>query len=236
MRAVLVKNDVWDFVNGTMPKPEIIEGNAASATAVAAWDTADRKAHSELILSISPSELKQIKDCTTSREIWIKLHEIYQSQGPTRKATLLKRLTLHKMAENEDVREHIRNFFDTVDKLQEMNVDINKDLLSIMLLYSLPQSYENFRCAIESRDNLTMPENLKIKILEESDARQVSSKEKLQEALLARKHCRSGKESPKQGGTKQLNNGRSKIICYKCQKPGHKAPECRTKTDRAEYR
>jgi len=68
------------------------------------WEIADKKAKSDIILSIKPSELKQVKACNTSREVWLKLQSIYQSSGPARKATLLKRLTLHRMDENGDVR------------------------------------------------------------------------------------------------------------------------------------
>ena len=46
-----------------------------------------------------------------------------------------------------------------------------------MLLYSLPNAYENFRCAIELRDYLLKPEALEIKILEENDARLNKSRE-----------------------------------------------------------
>lgn len=53
----------------------------------------------------------------------------------------------------------------------KMEIAINPDLLTVMLLYSLPASFENFRCAIESRDNLPTPETLRTKIIEESDAR-----------------------------------------------------------------
>ncbi|KAK9730301.1 7 transmembrane sweet-taste receptor of 3 GCPR [Popillia japonica] len=74
------------------------------------------------------------------------------------------------MKDNDDVRNHLNKFSDTVDKLSEMNV-INEDLLSIMMLHSLPPFFETFRIAIESRDQLPSPENLKIKILEESEAR-----------------------------------------------------------------
>jgi len=36
------------------------------------------------------------------------------------------------------MKEHINKFFDAVDKLEGMDVQINGDLLTIMLLYSLP--------------------------------------------------------------------------------------------------
>ena len=75
------------------------------------------------------------------------------------------------MKESDDIHGHTRKFFDAVDKLDEMEVDINPDLLAIMLLYSLSLSFEIFRCAIESRDELPSPEVLRIKSIEESDAR-----------------------------------------------------------------
>jgi hypothetical protein len=78
---------------------------------------------------------------------------------------LLKQLTLQKMQEGDDVRDHMLRFFDAVNKLSSMSVEINRDLLAIMWLYSLPSSYENFRCDIESRDNLPDPESLKGKSL-----------------------------------------------------------------------
>lgn len=40
-----------------------------------------------------------------------------------------------------------------------------------MLLHSLPENFDNFRCAIESRDNLPDPEALKIKILDEDTSK-----------------------------------------------------------------
>lgn len=117
IEALLIKNDAWNYVNGSKAKPALVADDAASEAAVKAWVDADSKAKSDLILSINPSELKQIKGCTTSREVWLKLEGIYQSKGPARKANLLKQLTLQKMQEGENVREHIASFFDAVDKL-----------------------------------------------------------------------------------------------------------------------
>ena len=47
----------------------------------------DEKAKAN-ILSISPSELKQIKNYEISSDIWKKLKEIYQSKGPAGKTSL----------------------------------------------------------------------------------------------------------------------------------------------------
>ena len=123
IEALLIKNDAWGYVNGEILKPEGI----ANENAMIAWNSADSKAKSDLILSIHPSELKQVKGCATSREVWLKLESIYQSKGPARKATLLKQLMLQKMEDSDDAREHVRKFFDAVDKLTGMEVAINND-------------------------------------------------------------------------------------------------------------
>ncbi|XP_050450961.1 uncharacterized protein LOC126851248 [Cataglyphis hispanica] len=168
MQALLIKNEAWAYVSGHKPKSEITLQNEEE---VNKWILEDEKARADIIFSIKPSQLKQIKECRTSRELWLKLQSIYQSSGPARKATLIKQLTYHHMQKGKDVQEHIQRFFDAVDRLNEMEVEINSDLLSVMLLHSLPPSFGNFRCAIESRDTLPSPETLRIKIIEESRAK-----------------------------------------------------------------
>lgn len=151
-RALLIKTDGWQYASGATAKPD----DDSTAAAIRAWNTGDQKALADLILAISAPELKQVKNCKSSRELWLKLEEIYQSKGPARKATMLKKLTRTKMKEGDDVREHIAAFFDVKDKLDEMGVNINDDLLSIMLLDSLPEAFEKFRCAMESREQLSV--------------------------------------------------------------------------------
>lgn len=204
MQAVLTKSDLWEYVSGTNVRPEA-GANNINAAAVLAWDKSDQKARSEIILSMAPSELK--KNVETSRAVWLRLTEIYQSQDPARKATLLKRLTLHKMAENSDVRDHLNDFFDTVYKLGDMNVQMNPDQLAIMLLYSLPCNFENFRCAIESRDDLPTPEALRAKIIEEIDARRNGARTESSDAMFVyRNKKRSEKWNKNNKGVLNLAN------------------------------
>lgn len=105
MEALLVKNDLWQYVSGTSVKPEVIAGNAVSENTARMWEQNDAKARSDIILSISSTELKQIKGCNTAQEVWLKLKDTYQSKGPARKAAL-RQLTTLKMPGNGDVRAH----------------------------------------------------------------------------------------------------------------------------------
>jgi len=116
--------------SGEIKQSVIIEGDAQSEIALKAWLNKDKMAKSDLILSISPNGLQQIRGCVTSREIWLKLGSIYASKGPAQKAILLKQLTLQRLQEGQDVRKHLLKFFNAVDKLNVMGIQINEDLLS----------------------------------------------------------------------------------------------------------
>ena len=92
---------MWGYVDGTITAPNVTRASATERATVQAalevWTKQDKKARSDLILSISPPELKHVRDCNTSKEIWDRLESIYASKGPARKATLLKRLSQQKM-------------------------------------------------------------------------------------------------------------------------------------------
>lgn len=226
MEALLVKNDMWQYVNGTCVKPEVMAGNAASTEAARKWEQNDAKARSDIVLSISSTELKQIKGCGTSREVWLRLKDTYQSKGPARKAALLRQLTTLKMHGNCDARAHLNQFFDVVDKINEIGVEIDSDLLSTMLLISLPSEFENFRCAIEARDSLPPLDVLRVKITEEADARKSIAGGDASNAMYAKKSFQRPRRKPKDA-TGDSNTGGFRYKCHKCHAVGHKAIDCK---------
>lgn len=168
MKCILVKNDAWDYVNGTQVRPN------SGADQITAWQAKDAKAETDIVLSISDEELGLVDDCTSAREIWLKLELVFQSKGPARKATLLKKIILSRLKEEEKIRTHVTRFFEAVTTLKEIGVDMNEDVSTILLLYSLPDAYANFRCVIETRDDLSEPDVLRVKILEEYQTRKVT--------------------------------------------------------------
>jgi hypothetical protein len=223
MEAVLVKNEMWGYVNGSIEKPNNEENTI--------WEENDKKARADLILAINPNELRQIKNCVTSNGIWKKLKELYESKGPARKATLLKQLIMSKMNEGETMKNHLNNFFNIIDKLEEMELKIVDDLVTILLLYSIPDSYENFRIAIESRDELPKPETLKIKLTEEYEARKSRENQNSPGALLIKK-CYKKEDGPKSSKENLRKNNFKEAFrfkCHYCKKIGHKAENCWSK-------
>ena len=66
---------------------------------------------------------------------------------------------------------NVCNFSSTVEKLAETRVELQDELFAIMLLASLPTSYENFVIALEMRDELPKLSALKLKLTEEGEIR-----------------------------------------------------------------
>lgn len=130
------------------------------------------------------------------------------------------------MRDGDEVRDHLRKFFDAVDKLMDMEVNIHPDLLTIILLYSLPPCFENFRCAIESRDELPTPEALRIKIVEEYDARKNDSHTVVTDAMAAAKYYKKSHFQKTENHNRFIPRTEVKIRCFKCHKLGHKANKC----------
>ncbi|XP_026671441.1 luciferin 4-monooxygenase-like [Ceratina calcarata] len=110
-----------------------------------------------------------------------------------------------KMAEEMDVRTHLTQFYDAIDKLQAMNVEINGDLLTVMILNSLPASFETFRIAMLSRDDLPDPDSLRIKIIEIDDTRKQKEKDDDNGAMFAR-HGPPGGQSRKPHASADTQN------------------------------
>ncbi|UYV62601.1 hypothetical protein LAZ67_2001282 [Cordylochernes scorpioides] len=216
MKMILIHSELWDYANSIRIKPE-------TEVESAEWEKKDQKALATIVLSLSPSEIIHVKRCKTSAEAWKLLNEVHQPKGPATKVFLTKQLILLKMKPNERMQDYLNKFSSLADKLSEMDAQVPEDFLSILLLCSLPESYEGFRTAIETRDKLPSFETLKVKMLEE-EIRQTElngttySEEKVFLGNSERKPF-SSTSKPKAKGFP--------FNCHFCGKKGHKAADCR---------
>jgi len=155
-------------------------------------------------------------NCESSRQLWEKLESIYQSKGPAHKAHLLKSLILQKMKNGDDMHSPLQRFLSILTN-REMDIQVMDDLVTIQLLYSVPEEYEHFRVAIETQDNIPEPEVLKTKMMEEYEARKRNNIELVHGAMFTRKNYKFPPNA----------NTNFKFKCFNCEKIGHKAKDCK---------
>lgn len=228
MKSVLVHAELWAITSGKQ-----IKGEDVSAEEAAAFDVKDEKALASIMLCIKPSQVNHVKQCQTAALAWSKLRQIHQPGGPARKVTLFRQLLSLRLSEGEKVQNHLNEFCDIIERLAEINVVLPDEMAVIILLASLPKSYENFVVAIESRDSLPMFTSLKVKVLEEGARRNGNEMgyPDSQQALVARarvqnsnkNNTKSPEEQKKVNNSGKKRNGK----CFNCGKHGHYAAQCR---------
>lgn len=226
MRSVLVYNDLWNYTSGGIVKPE-------EAAGASNWVTKDEKALALIILCVSKAELGHIRKVKTSKQAWDELAKIHSSRGPVRKAALYRQLYNLRKNPSESMSQYINNFQDKVNLLEDAEIEIPPELQSIMLLSSLPEDYENFCVAIESRDQIPTVDFIKGKLIEEEARRQgQDTKEDGTSALVTRKaYTNRGSSKYAHKGPARGDPDKKKFEgnCFNCGKYGHLANRCRSK-------
>lgn len=162
IKSLLIINDLWSV--SLADPPEDPDENIV-------WKNKDDKCLAFIILTIDPSLLLYVKDAATSKEAFQKLKDVFEPTGPVRKVYLFKRLLQLKMSTTDSLSNHINEFSQIADSLSSIDIKLDDELLSIILLSSLPSSYESFIVAIESRDELPSLQVLIIKLLDEEQRR-----------------------------------------------------------------
>ncbi|GJW36494.1 hypothetical protein Tco_0059414 [Tanacetum coccineum] len=147
IRALLKQQCIWAPLAGPNPV-DMTDAKYASQ---------DEKAHSTILLSLSDEVLYEVADEETVVGVWKKLEKLYMTKSLTNKLLLKQRLFSLRMKEGSSLKENLDALNSILMDLKNVEVNIEDEDAALVLLVSLPPSFESFVSSfVVGKDTITL--------------------------------------------------------------------------------
>jgi hypothetical protein len=231
MKDLLIQQGVYKALLGEANKPEKMDDDD--------WEEMDAKAASAIRLNLSDEVIHNVIDEEKAKVIWQKLESLYMAKNLTNKLYVKKQLYGLQMEENTDLLEHLNKFNMLNTQLLNFGVKIEEEDKAILLLASLPSSYDHLvTTLLYGKETLAFEEVTGSLLSHETRRKPVNDQA---DGLVARFEPKRGRDKfkGKNGRGKQFRSksrsaqgeeSRSDakdVECYYCHKKGHYRRFCR---------
>lgn len=192
------------------------------------WEELDLEARATIILCLERDVAFLVNEEATAVVVWSKLENNFMMKTLTNRIYLKSKLYTCKMEEGTSIWDYVNKFDRIISDLKDIDVKIDEEDQTLMLLLSLPESYENLvQTLMLVGDTLTMDET-RTSLLAD-DLRKVTTsgmsscgreyREQAQELFATR-----GKTNERgQGGRRKYklkSNAPGERTCFKCGEHG----------------
>ncbi|GFS42004.1 hypothetical protein Acr_00g0077610 [Actinidia rufa] len=201
VKDILVQQGLAKALKGKDAKPETMKDDD--------WEELMMKCVSTIRLCIADNIINNVMDEDSASALWEKLEKLYLAKSLTNKLHLKRQLYRLKMEEGGNLMEHMNVFNGYLDQLRKVDVKIDEEDKALLLLTSLPNSYDT----------------LVTTLLYEKDT---VSLEQVQSSLVS--HC-TQKRSGWSNGSSSSSRGKG-VQCYYCKEFGHVKRDCPLRKDK----
>ena len=181
----------------------------------------EEKAHSTILLCLSDDVITEVADEATAPALWLKLESLYMTKSLTSKLMLKQRLFSLRMGEGTHLKDHLDQLNTILLELRNIDEKVSDEDATLILLVSLPPSYENFvQSFIVNKGSITLEEvrsALHSRELRHKGAG--ASAEDQASGLMAQGGGKRGKK-------KLTGSKLPKDICAWCKEKGHWKRDC----------
>ncbi|KAK2972111.1 hypothetical protein RJ640_013845 [Escallonia rubra] len=200
-------------------KPEAMNANE--------WAILDRKALATVRLSLTPQVAFNISNEKTIAAVMKALEKLYEKPSTSNKVFLIKRLFNMRMSENGSVVDHLNDFNGVTNQLESVGIDFDDKIRALLFLCSLPDM-SNFTISgtltLNDVVSSVMNDEMRRKTIDDG----ISSSTALSVESRGRQNNKQNNRgiSPTRGRSKSRGKRRT-IVCWKCNKEGHKKNDYR---------
>jgi hypothetical protein len=183
------------------------------------WEDMQAQACGVMRLCLSDQVMYHVMDESSPKKIWDKLAEKFMSKTLTQKLYLKQKLYRLKMQEGSDLAEHVNVFNQLIADLGKVDVKIDEEDRAIILLCSLPGSYDHLVTTLTYGKENVKVDDVVAALLSHEQRRKSNSLEESPGSAFVARGDRSGED-------KKGNRKKKGPQCYKCKEWGHKKAEC----------
>ena len=200
------------------------------------WNLLDRQVLGVIRLTLSKNVVHNVAKEKTTTGLMKALSDMYEKPSVNSKVHLMKKLFNLKMGEGALVVEHLNNFNTVINQLVSVDIKFDDEICALILLASLPNSWEPMRAAVTNSIG-----NAKLKFIDIRDtilAKEIHRKDSGEastssSALNVENRGRNFERNSKKSSGRDKSRfrsksrGRKKVECWNCGKIGHISKNCR---------
>jgi len=191
----------------------------------------DVRAKITIILGLLDEVLYKVMNEKTTTGLWCKLKSLYLPKSLTNKLFLKKQLYSFRIKEGISVLQHLNAFnlqylnaFNrNLSDMLALKVKLEEEDKTLLLLSSLPQSYDHLARTIMYEKETVELEYVRQIFQNNKLMKKTDSTEKASNLVVKEQGERSQSRGPKKGGTKASSEN---FNCYYCKQPGHMKKTC----------
>ena len=224
LRMALIRDDVWEIVNGTEKAPT---GEGVTEDTRKKFKNRSNKALSMIVLSFKPALHYLVgREPDDPVAVWKLLANHFERKTWGNRYELWKRLfNMPKMREIRDggsVNEHLKSLQEIFDSLAVLEDPVTENKQVMFILASLPESFQTMVTALAASAG-DVPSLVDIK--ERIRSEELRQKQSIVTDDAGRKALAAATHS--QGHHKRTGYSKRQLTCHFCNKPGHFKRDCR---------